>query len=166
MKTIVLVGMPGAGKSTVGKELEKICQCTLSDVDSLIEEEQKKSIAQIFSLKGESFFRQLEENKIKQIFKPENQIISLGGGAFENENIRKFLLENSNVIYLKTSAKIIFNRVSHQNDRPLLNNNMTLEKIKDIFSKREKNYKLAHFEILTDNKSPEKIAKEIIECLN
>ena len=92
-------------------------------------------------------------------------VISLGGGAFENSETRNFLLKNSTVIFLKTSPKIIFERIKTNTLRPLLKNNMTVEKIVEILVRREKNYNTAQIAITTDNKLPNDIVEEIIGVL-
>ena len=93
------------------------------------------------------------------------KILSLGGGTFENEQTRELLLKNSTVIYLETTPEEIFKRIQKTNNRPLLKNNMTIEKISEIIAKRKNNYNLAHHKILTDGKTPSKIAEEILGAL-
>lgn len=166
MKTIVLTGMSGSGKSTVGKFLSKHLNVRFIDIDEQITIKEEKSINEIFAQNGEQYFRNIEAEIIKDIFKDENLVIALGGGAFENEQTRNFLLKNSAVVYLKTSENIIYKRLKNTSDRPLLND-MTLERIKSILNTRKNNYELAHFTILTDNKSIEEIGSEIIKtCAN
>jgi len=139
MKTIVLTGMSGSGKSSVGKFLADKFFCRFFDIDEQIILNEKKSINEIFAQNGEKYFRDLEVQTIKSIFNPENLVISLGGGAFENENTRNFLLNNSIVIYLKTSPETILERLKNADDRPLLNNNMNLERIKNMLNSRKNN---------------------------
>ena len=166
MKTIVLTGMSGSGKSTVGKFLSEKTGTFFFDIDEQIVLNEKKSINEIFAKNGENYFREIEAKTIKNIFNPENLIISLGGGAFESEQIRNFLLANSLVIYLKTSPETIWNRLKNTNDRPLLNNNMNSESIGKLLNSRKNNYELAHFTVITDNKNIEEIASEILRCAN
>lgn len=166
MKTIVLTGMSGSGKSTVGKLLSEELNSKFVDIDEQITLKENKSINEIFAQNGEQYFRKLEVQIISELFENKNLIISLGGGAFENEQTRNFLLKNSIVFYLKTSEKIIYERLKNTSDRPLLIN-MTLERIKSLLNLRKNNYELAHFTILTDNKSTEEIGSEIInKCAN
>lgn len=166
MKTIVLTGMSGSGKSTVGKVLAKKCNLKFIDIDEQIVLNEKKSINEIFSENGEHYFREFEVQTIKDVFEPENLVISLGGGAFENNRTRNFLLNNSTVIYLQTSPEIILDRIKNAADRPLLNNNMNLSAIEKLFNLRKNNYELAHFIIITDNKNIEDLAGEILKCAN
>jgi len=165
-RNIALIGMMGCGKTTIAKELGKILpEYKLIDIDEEIEESSGKKISDIFLKFGESHFRLLESNKIKSVFSEENQIIALGGGAFENPLNREIILENAKVIYLKTSSKEIFNRIKNEFHRPLLSKNNSEQRISEIIEKREPNYLKADIIIITDNKTPEEISKEILEVL-
>ena len=166
MKTIVLTGMMGSGKTETGKLLASKLNLSFYDIDTIIEQNENCSISEIFEKKGEDYFRKIEQLMIKNILIPENQIISLGGGAFENAETRELLLDKTTVIYLKTSAEIIYERIKNDTTRPLLKNNLTVERINDLIQIREKNYTLAKCVVLTDNKTLEQVAAEITECVN
>lgn len=164
---IALIGMMGSGKTTVGVELKNVLPyLDYIDLDELIEKSTQKKISEIFLKYGEPHFRILENDKIKSVLKNNNQIISLGGGAFENEENRKLLLENAKVIYLKASPQAIYDRIKSETHRPLLRRDFSVEKIKQIMDKRKKNYEKAHFTIDTTDKSPYNIVKEILGVLN
>ena len=153
--------MMGSGKTTIAKLLSKSSGIKVVDTDSLIVENEGMEISEIFKQKGEAYFRQVEKDAIKNAFQPENMVISLGGGAFEDEDTRNFLLNNSDVIYLQTSAKIIYERLKNDKSRPLLCGNMSVERIAEIIKKRENNYLSANKIIDTDNKSPKEIVAEL-----
>ena len=164
---IALTGMMGSGKSTVAVELGKLLSdYVLVDIDSEIERSTNKKISEIFLRFGEPHFRILETEKIQKFIFKEKQIISPGGGAFENDFNREILLKNCTVVYLRTSAPEIYNRIKNQTHRPLLAKNFSLDRIADIISKRSPNYEKAHIIIDTDGKSPYNIAKEILGVLN
>lgn len=164
---IALIGMMGSGKTTIGAELKKVLpDYTYVDIDELIEKSTQKKISEIFLKYGEPHFRVLESNKIKNVMKNDNQIISLGGGAFESEENRNILLNNSKVFYLKASPEGIFNRIKEETHRPLLKRNFSIEEITEIMDKRRKNYEKAHFTIDTTDKTPYNIVKEILGVLN
>ncbi len=165
MKTITLIGMMGSGKTTLAKFLAQELNICAADIDAEIEANEGLKISEIFAQKGEPYFRKTEAETIKNIFTPEDLILATGGGAFEVPQTRELLLANSNVVYLETSPKVILERIKNNKDRPLLNNNMTIEKITEIIRTREKNYKLAHHKIMTDNKEPAQIAQEILGVL-
>ena len=166
-KNITLIGMMGCGKTTVAKELSKVLpEYALVDIDEEIEKSTGKKISEIFLKYGEPHFRELEINKIKQFTQNDFQIISAGGGAFENPDNRKRFLENSTVIFLKASPDNIYERIKAETHRPLLKKHFSLEKIQHILSLREKNYQKANYTIDTDNKTPAEIDEKIIGVIN
>lgn len=161
---IVLIGLMGAGKTTVGKYLAGILQeYTFVDVDEEIEKRENKKISQIFEEKSEEYFRELETDVIENIVQNQNQVISIGGGAFEKEKNRELLLKNSKVFYLKAGTDTLFERIKGDNTRPLLNCENPKDKLKKLLEIREVNYKKAHFIIETDNKTIDEIKSEIIK---
>ena len=162
MKTIVLIGMMGSGKTTIGKLLGEKLTLRSIDIDVIIEQNEKRTISEIFQNEGEKYFRNIERETIKKIFTNKDLIISLGGGAFENQLTQELLLKNSTVIYLKTSPNVILKRIKNNTNRPLLKNQMTVEKIQSIILQRQKNYELANITILTNNKNTDKIVEEIL----
>lgn len=160
---IVLIGMMGAGKSSVAQLLAKnLPEFTLCDVDWLIENDEKMPISEIFEKFGEGKFRELETKKLEEIANKTNQIIATGGGAFENPFNRKLLLENGSVFYLKASAEELFDRIKSQTHRPLLQKGFGVEKIREILEIRQTNYEKAHFVIDTTSKSFYNIVNEIL----
>lgn len=161
---IVLIGMMGAGKSTIGLELAKMLNnFKLVDMDSEIEKRENMKISEIFEKYGEKYFRNYETDLIKELCQKENQIISTGGGVFEKKENRKILKENGKVFYLKASPEKIFERIKSQTHRPLLQQGFGVEKVKTILESREKNYEQAHFIIDTENELPYNIVKRIAE---
>ena len=160
---IILIGMMGAGKTTIGLELsKKLTDFNLVDTDSEIEKSENMKISEIFEKFGEQYFRELETKIIEKICKNENQIISTGGGIFENEKNQKILKENGRVIYLKATSEALFERIKNQTHRPLLKQGFGKENIKSILEKREINYLKAHTIIDTENKPIYNIVEEII----
>ncbi len=161
---IILIGMMGAGKSTVGLELSKsLINYKLLDTDSEIEKRTNRKISEIFEKYGEEYFRQMETDFLKEICKNNNQIIATGGGIFEREENRNILKSCGTVYYLKASAETLFNRIKNQTHRPLLKNGFGAENIKNILAKRETNYSKAHIIIDTENKPLYNIVNAIIE---
>lgn len=161
---IILVGMMGAGKTFIGKALkDSYPQMELVDLDEFIENKQQIKISEIFKTKGEAFFRDLETNYIKTLCESENQIISLGGGAFEREENRKILNENGYTVYLKAPADVLFERIKNETHRPLLQQGFGVEKVEEILSKREKNYEKALIVVDTSEKSSYNIISEIMK---
>lgn len=162
-KNIALIGMMGCGKTTIAQELSRLIpdfECV--DIDCEIEKTSGKKISEIFLKHGENYFRMLENEKIFKVFSEDNQVISLGGGAFEDSENRAIILKNSTVIYLKTSAEEIHNRIKQEFHRPLLSKSNTVERISEIMKNREPNYQKADFTVITDCKTPEEISNEIL----
>lgn len=166
MKTIVLIGMMGAGKTDTGKALANQLGIKFIDLDKEIEIREKISIADIFSNFGEKYFRKREKEILQEVIKYENLVLSLGGGTFEDKNIQKLLLSNTTVIYLETTSKEILKRIKNDTTRPLLKNNMNIEKINELINLRNKNYKLAPYTIVTDNKDINDVVGEIMRCVD
>lgn len=164
---IILVGMMGAGKTYIGKALKQAKpEMNLIDVDEYIEKNQCKKISEIFSIYGEKYFREIETKSITKIIQKENQIISLGGGAFENKANREILNKNGYTIYLKATADIIFDRIKHETHRPLLQQGFGVEKIEEILAIREKNYEQALITVDTCRKSQYNIIGEIMKRID
>lgn len=167
-RNIIFIGMMGCGKTTISLELSKVLpEYKYVDIDNEIEKSTQKKISEIFLRHGESFFRMLETEKIRQFCKNKtNQIISAGGGAFENQENRENMSDSGTVIYLKASAQEIYNRIKNETHRPLLRKDFSVEKINEIMQKREKNYKLADITIDTTGKTPQNIVEEILGVIN
>lgn len=160
---IVLVGMMGAGKSTVAKSLVNLLNdYSIQDVDSLIEQKMSLSISEIFDKYGEQEFRKIESEVIKETCQKNKTIISTGGGAFENPINRKVLLNSGKVFYLYAPSQVLYDRIKTQGDRPLLQcENPELVFI-NLLDKRDKNYRKADYIIDTTSLSPEQVAREVL----
>ena len=154
--------MMGAGKTLIGKKLKEILpELELVDVDEYIENKAKMKISDIFAKYSENCFRDLETEAIRELCDKENQIISLGGGAFERKENRKMLNENGKTIYLRATAQSLFDRIKSETHRPLLQRGFGVEKVQEILSKRAQNYEKASIIIDTDGKTPYNIIEEI-----
>jgi Shikimate kinase len=119
-KNIVLVGFMGAGKTVVGRELAKQLNLKFVDLDSQIESREKRPISEIFSQNGEPYFRKIEKEIVKEASQGEAQVIACGGGAVLDQQNLENLRLNGTLIYLKTSADVIFERTKGYKHRPLL----------------------------------------------
>lgn len=147
---IVLIGMMGAGKTYIGSKLSKlVAHFTYVDTDEEIEKETGLTISEIFEKYSENYFRKLEADMIKKISQKRNQVISIGGGAFENPENIKVLKQNGIVFYLKAPPEELFNRIKNSTNRPLLNEDFSPKNIEKLALKREKNYFKADFIINT-----------------
>ena len=155
----------GAGKTTVGMELAKKLNYKLIDTDHSIENDQSREIKDIFSQDGESFFRNLETLKLKELTNVENSIISTGGGIILKDENRS-ILNNLFTIYLKADFENIFNRIKQDTSRPLLLTDDPYNTAKDIFKSRQSVYESFKIHVRTDNKTPQQVVEEIINLYN
>ena len=159
---LVLLGMMGSGKSTIGLSLSKRLNTNFFDIDKIIEREQNMKVNEIFEKKGEKFFRSLEEKITLNVLKSKNSIISLGGGSWLNEKIRKETNTNNNVsFWLNWDTSIILERIKKHNKRPLIKNLNDSEIVKLIL-KRSKIYAKANYEINCNRLTKYKIIKKIL----
>ena len=161
-KNIVLIGMMGVGKTTLGKIVAKERNLKFIDIDENIERKNLMTITEIFEKKGEDFFRNEEKEEVLKSLKKEECIIALGGGAFINKIVRDDILKNSISIWLDLNIKTINRRVKWSNKRPLLKEKK-LEKLKNLYEERKKIYKLANHKIECAKLSKKNIVKKIIE---
>ena len=159
---LVLLGMMGSGKSTIGLSLSKKLNTNFFDIDKIIEREENMKVNEIFEKKGEKFFRSLEEKITLSVLKSKNSIISLGGGSWLNEKIRKETNTNNNVsFWLNWDTSIILERIKKNNKRPLIKNLNDSEIVKLIL-KRSKIYAKANYEINCNRLTKDKIIKKIL----
>ena len=161
-KNLVLLGMMGSGKSTIGYLLSKSLDIEFCDIDLIIEKEAGCKIAEIFNREGESSFRKIEEKTSIKILKLKNKVISLGGGAFLNENIRKEVLSNNISFWLDWKKDTLINRIKRNNKRPIVNNSDENE-LKKLISKRIKIYSMADFKIDCEKFSKSEITRKIVD---
>ena len=152
--------MMASGKSTVGKSLSKLLGMQFVDTDDIIKKRLSLSITKIFKTKGESFFREIEEEESIKLVKKEGLIIALGGGAFMNSIIRENIKKSSLSVWLDLSIDKIFERTKMNKKRPLLHN-ISKEDLKKLYEERKKTYSLADFRIDCNFKEKNKIVKEI-----
>jgi len=162
MKNLVLLGMMGVGKSTLGKMIAKKLNLKFIDTDLNIEKKFSLKISEIFKNKGENFFRIQEEKEVIECLKKSKSVIALGGGAFMNDKIRSSVLKNSISFWLDLNLKTINRRVKWNQKRPLLKEDNKEEIIKKLYSERKNIYKQAEYTINCDKLKKEEIVEKII----
>ena len=153
-----------AGKTTVGYKLAKKLKYQFVDIDSEIEKSENEKITDIFQNKGESYFRKLEERKTLFFLNRENNVISIGGGAFLNDKIRKKIKKNSYSFWLNWKIKTILSRILKNNRRPLALK-LKNKEIVNLYRNRIKFYKLSDFKVNCENKNKNEIIKNILNIL-
>ena len=160
-KNLVLIGMMSSGKSTIGGLLAKKLNFKFFDIDKIIENETKMKITEIFKIKGENFFRNLEEKTTVKLLNFSNVVISLGGGGFVNEIIRKETNTKSKTFWLDWNLDTLISRIRKRNNRPValaLNNN----ELKNLIIKRSKYYSKAKYKINCQKLTRPEIIKKIL----
>ncbi len=160
-KNLILTGMMGVGKSTIGKILSKDLNMKFVDVDKIIEKKLSSTISQIFKKKGEAYFRKIEEKESIRLINENETVIALGGGAFLNKLVRENVKKNCFSIWLDLNSDDIFKRVYSNNKRPLLNEGQYKEDLKRLYDERKKVYSLADYKIDCNFKNKEEIVQEI-----
>ena len=166
MQNIYLVGFMGTGKTVVGENLAKKLNREFVEMDAVITEREGREIVDIFDTKGEAYFRQLEQELLKEISLKTDLVVSCGGGLICNEENLKRLKETGIIFSLAASLLIIYRRIKEQSHRPILNVDDPQAKIKDLLGKRNPYYNQADHMIDTDNVLPEEIVDKIITILD
>ena len=151
----------GVGKSTIGKILAKKLEYNFIDIDKLIEDKEGLSINLIFKNKGESHFRKIENEMTLAELKRENSVISLGGGAFLNNVIRRNAKKFSIIFWLDVPIDELIKRLRKSKQRPLLINQKLSEAVKKIYFERKKIYNTADYRIKCKSFKSEEIAQKI-----
>jgi shikimate kinase len=164
-KSIVFVGFMGVGKTTIGKLVAKKLYRDFLDIDEEIEKEFGMPTTKIFEVHGEKTFRERERSMITKLSKQPLNIISVGGGAFLQEEIRKVCLENCLVFYLDLAWDSWKERISLIIDsRPVLQNK-NLKEIEELFYSRQSAYALHNSKVDTANLNPDEVADYIVGSL-
>lgn len=166
MKNIVLTGFMGTGKTEVGGILSQKLGYTLLDADTEIEKEQGATITEIFKRHGEPAFRDIEAAVIKRLSERVKTVISTGGGAVLRQENMDNLRRKGIVVCLAATPETIFSRTCNNTDRPLLQVEDPLKKIKEMLEFRRPYYEKADIVINTEGKSPFEVAEEIIRAVS
>lgn len=165
-KIIVLVGLMGCGKTSIGKRLAKKLAIPFIDLDHQIENMANMSVTEIFENRGESYFRQLELKEAQKILDGTPIVLATGGGAFINDEIRALIKEKGISIWINADLETLLERVSRKNTRPLLENGNKEEILKQLIDKRYPIYKQADITVNTSNDSHDLVLNRIIEAIN
>ena len=160
-KNIVLIGMMGSGKSSIGKILSKKLNLTFIDIDQKIEETEDSKISEIFTKYGEKYFRKIEEKISLKFLSSENSVISLGGGGFINASIRKMCKKNCLSFWLDWKNETIIKRIYKSKKRPLAIN-LTKAQINNLIKERSKFYSMSNYRINCDKLDKVEIINKIL----
>ena len=163
---IYLIGFMGVGKTTIGHKLAKTISYEFVDTDELIEQDNSCSISEIFKLKGEEYFRELEHNMLKSIAGKDKLVVSCGGGIIKNDDNIRLMKESGRVVLLEADAKVIYNRVKNCHNRPLLEGHKNIDDINHLMSERQPLYDKACTDRVRVDKAVNEVVKEITDILS
>lgn len=167
-----------SGKSTIGPILANTLGLAFLDLDSVIEEREKKTIVEIFQQNGEAYFRELETEMLKEIVKQKNIVLSLGGGTLVKQENFDLLKNSGKIVYLKVSVPTLYKRLKNKIDRPIFRDLVLgenseeefLKRIKDLLDKRQEFFEKADIIFTTDGNpigiTVDKLAKKLTKMIN
>ena len=161
--SIIFVGLPGSGKTTIGRQMARRLGLPFVDSDHVIEQRLGCSIREFFAREGEDSFRDVEQQVLDELTQNPHGVIATGGGAVLREANRRHLHGRGQVIYLRSTPEDVFRRVRHDNARPLLQVNNPLERLRSLYEARDPLYReAAHFVIETGRPSVATLVNMII----
>ena len=161
-ENLVFLGMMGSGKSSIGSIISKKLDIDFIDIDEEIEKNLGMTISKIFEIKGERYFRKIEETITLKILKKSKMVISLGGGAFLNNKIKKEILDNHISFWLNWDTKSLINRIKDSKKRPVAFNATTNE-LANLIKKRSIVYSKAMYKINCENLSKNEVVNNILK---
>ena len=151
---ISLIGLPGSGKTTVGRQLSRRLRVPFLDSDAVVEQQLGCSIREFFEREGEARFRDIEAGVINELTQMEAGVLSTGGGAVLRPQNREHLRARTQVIYLNSSPDELFRRLCHDKNRPLLQVADPLGRLRELHTQRHPLYReTAHFHVDTGRPS-------------
>lgn len=163
-ENIYLIGLMGAGKTTIGRQLAKALKLPFYDSDKAIEESTGVDIPTIFEFEGEDGFRDREQKMIQQLTQKKGIVLATGGGAILREQNRKLLKENGFIVYLQCSVERILERTRRDSQRPLLQIENPKERLESLFAQREPLYlSCADYKIDTGVMQSKTVVNHILE---
>jgi shikimate kinase len=159
---LILVGLPGAGKSTVGRLVAEGLQTSFVDIDSLLIRKEGKPITMIFAEKGEQAFREMERREVESALTQPPAVIVPGGGWAAQPGALDGARSHAYVIYLKAPAELAAARAAPSGTRPVLSGDDPVAQMRELFKEREPYYASANATVQTEAKTPEQLAAEVV----
>lgn len=164
--TVILIGMPGSGKSTIGRALSKVLDRPFLDLDHEIEERCGVKIPVIFEIEGEPGFRKRESQVLEEITLERGMVLATGGGAILAPQNRQWIAERGIVVYLRASVEELYRRTSRDRSRPLLASDNPRARLKELLTKRAPIYEdLADIVIDTGLASVTAVVQQLVSKL-
>lgn len=165
MKNIFLTGFMGCGKTSVGRVLSSRLGCQFVDLDEAIVSDAGVSINEIFSSQGEPAFRRLESQALARISKLAAVVVSTGGGAVLAQQNRTLMRQSGSIVNLTAGVEAIVARLNGDSERPLLQGDASIERVRDMLEGRERYYADADLRIDTTAKTVEAVVAEILDAM-
>lgn len=165
-RPIVLVGLMGAGKSTVGRRLANMLDREFVDADDAIVEAAQRTIPEIFEEFGEAYFRDGERRVIARLIEESSGVIATGGGAFVDDETRSLILDQAVAVWIDCDISTLVERTSRRNTRPLLRNGDPKEILSGLLDQREEFYAQAQIRVKSENGPHAETARAIIEAID
>lgn len=160
---IFLIGFMGSGKTSVANELARKLGVRKLEMDAMIVEQQKMAISDIFEKYGEDYFRNLESRLLEGLLESAPAVVSCGGGVVVRPENIEYMKKGGKVVLLTARAQTIYQRVKDSRERPILNQNMSVEFIESLMEKRREKYQAAaDLAVETDGKGLDAICDEIL----
>lgn len=166
VRPLVLVGLMGAGKSTVGKKIASLLALPFHDADDEIEAVSRMSVPELFEAYGEPEFRNLERRVIQRMLDAGPMVLATGGGAYMNAQTREAIAAFGVSVWLKADLDLLMDRVSRRQNRPLLKNTNPRGVMERLMAERYPIYALADLTVTSRDDRKEVIAQEVIEALS
>jgi shikimate kinase len=164
-RSVVIVGLMGAGKSTIGKRVAQMLGLSFIDADTEIETVSRMTIPELFEHYGEPEFRDLERRVIKRILRSGPRVLATGGGAFMNEATRKAIGKAGISVWLKAELDTLMERVSRKSNRPLLKTADPRATMQKLMDERYPVYAQADVTIMSRDEKKDVMAAEVVEAL-
>ena len=164
-RPVVLVGLMGAGKSTIGKKMAALLDLPFFDLDTEIEIVSRMSVTELFASYGEPEFRDLERRVMQRLLEGGPMVLATGGGAYMNEQTRESIAEAGISVWLNAELDVLMERVLRRQDRPLLKNADPRAVMQKLMTERYPVYATADVSIMSRDEKREVIAQEVISLL-
>lgn len=165
-RSIIFVGLMGAGKTAIGRKVAAELGLPFIDSDHEIEAVSRTTVPDLFALYGEPEFRALEQRVILRLLESGSQVLSTGGGAFINDTTRAAIKSNGVSVWLKADIDVLMERVSKKKNRPLLQDPDPRGVMQKLIDQRYPVYAEAHLTVETRDDHKDVIAKEVVEALH
>lgn len=164
-RPIVLVGLMGVGKSTVGRRLAAMLDRSFIDADDAIQDAAQRTIAEIFEEHGEAYFRDGERRVIARLMEEEHGVIATGGGAFVDAETRGLILEKAIAVWIDCDIETLVERTSRRDTRPLLKSGEPKEILTRLANERKEHYGQAHVRVVSVDSPHSDTANSILEAI-